>query len=82
MKAQLPFKTQGHSLVKIFGQMKKTDQDEIIEYVCWESRDREKDPDAVHINACKSKEDFFTLLNESSNIFIDARYIRRRMGNY
>lgn len=75
LKAQLPFKTQGHRLVDLFGKLAVTDRKELIEYVCCESKDREKNPNAVHINACKSDTDFMTLLQESDNIFVDARYI-------
>ena len=75
LKVQLPFKTQGHLLVELFEQLETCDQNDLIEYVCWESKDREKNQNAAHINVCKSRKDFLILLNESDNIFIDARYI-------
>ena len=85
LKAQLPFKTQGHRLVELFGKLEASEQRDLIEYVCLESKDREKSPKDVHINACKSDTDFMILLKESDDIFVDARYIYegdRKTKNY
>jgi hypothetical protein len=75
LKAQLPFLTRGHLLKDLFNKLDQSSQNELIDYVCLESKDRTVNPNAKYLNACKTRADFMTLLAEIDNIFADTRYL-------
>lgn len=75
LKAQLPFLTRGHLLKDLFDKLDQSSQDELIDYVCLESKGRSINPNARYLNACKTKADFMTLLTEVDKIFADTRYL-------
>ncbi len=75
LKAQLPFLTRGHLLKDLFNKLDQSSQDEMISYVCQESKDKAINPNAKYLNACKTKADFMTLLTEADNVFADTRYL-------